>query len=298
MYVDLSASFPPNCRAFHYNNQTQLWVNTTCELDPFSDWDTAYSQTLYAFGTDDYFDFISLVGRQLAIEVVDIGGVPLEALKYIINERLGNETILRRDQDDSRPQYYFNEGGQSQSLGRTHNQGCDWQSFLPRATSYKSAVKGMICEKSAEKTHWIKSLWNIFSSASLGDSLTMSRLGTAFKESDAQHKCISRFLVVNKNMNSVSPGEADEPVILIGVLPRNKSGANCETATSAKEITRNIVSVLSVAGQKYMVAFCITLRGKNGWFGSNHWFGLLKFFPMVDDNNINYSRIACEESLL
>ncbi|KAK6458450.1 uncharacterized protein RJT20DRAFT_2984 [Scheffersomyces xylosifermentans] len=92
MTLQPTSAFSPYCSRFNYNSKLQDWVNTTCELDPTSDWDTAYYQTLFAIGTTEFYDFVNLVGRQLAIEAVDISGMPLNALHYIVDRKLGDDT--------------------------------------------------------------------------------------------------------------------------------------------------------------------------------------------------------------
>ncbi|KAG2735269.1 hypothetical protein G9P44_001483 [Scheffersomyces stipitis] len=136
-------------------------------------------------------------------------------------------------------------------------------------------------------------MWNKFGSKQLGESSGIVGLGSAFKASDTQKKYASRFLVVNENMDIVSVGGTGA-AMLLGVKPNKKSGEICKTVTSTQEIIDDITTVLYIPGQTNMVAFCITLTGKDGLFGYNNWYGQVKFFPMKDSGTASYAQVPCK----
>lgn len=135
-------------------------------------------------------------------------------------------------------------------------------------------------------TQVMKDAWELAGSSKLGKASGLIGTGLAFKSVEAQKKCKSTFIFNDKNFNIVSPSVASDLVYLIGVIPRTKGTGTCRTNTGNKEIIEEIAQGISLAGERAMTMYCLTVTGTSGWFGFNDWYGQIKIMSIKSHQKI------------
>lgn len=308
------------CEPFQYDESLSGWRNTTCEVYDTGDIEKDRKTIAYAFDSPGFTSYRHLVGNAVAIASLDI----LERLQCILwdiikshgdeekhdqtkkyheveSTQNGPSDYLYRDLHDYNQQIisFDSEDGAVPTLKCKDSDTvaewmkCHLQAFLMRVNGYTAAVTEYFFGLDTSPP-WAFTMWSTFRSPQLRKAAALSAAAKQLK-SGSDSRCRSSFVITDENMGLVTPGGGSEPAMLIGVIPRRKGTGSCKSEITEAEIIEDLVKLLSFAGQKLMVAFCLTLTGPNGWFGSNNWFGQVKFFPMKDAGQISYANMPCKE---
>lgn len=153
---------------------------------------------------------------------------------------------------------------------------CQVATHFPNTTKFPCGVSEYIHGKPTSPDPY-KTAWA--GAEQLRNASGVKAIGAAF----TQNQCRTSFLVVNQTFDLVTDSDS---VFLLAIVPRNKKGGACKTATSKPDIEDMASILLREAMERDMVAFCLTLTGQPGWFGSNNWYGQVKVYPLVDSGSV------------
>ncbi|KAK6464671.1 hypothetical protein DFJ63DRAFT_311966 [Scheffersomyces coipomensis] len=259
------------------------FVNGTCYNQLFQGNPDDYSFELYLYhGTivNDFRDFVLLVGKKTAGEALDIRPDYYERLYDLVfdnSTRLPEEYLFKQNENDdinlvswvkhSKDQY---EGTLNEHENKIH------------ASSY--GIK-------TDAPEWADNMWEIMGSGSFISTQVSSIAANYFKSIEAQWHCRAAFIITNEKFNAINNLQTKTtPRLLLTILPNSKIG-DCKTATSESTILSALIDLFKIVSTKAINTFCLSITGDDGWFGSNNWFGQLKFFNL--DRQLSYSSIKC-----
>lgn len=93
-------SLANRCAPFQYIPGTDIWKNTTCTLNPSSNWNEASQSVKFAYDNPSFFDWLQTCDSQdKGIESLELGGTPLEVLLQLVTQRFGNNTLAICDKE-------------------------------------------------------------------------------------------------------------------------------------------------------------------------------------------------------
>lgn len=292
-----------DCYGFE-KNELGYYENTTCLKYPYEDYAQHYDYETFLFKVlprTDLSEFISLVGIDNAREALNLTGSYFDdaITLYSLND---DDLVFREDMlyTEQIPSWTIKTGGPS-SLCRI-NLPSSWERCYLQSFYYKNKFTanliGMYYGVRDKAPEWAKSLWSFYGKGQVGSTIGLTSIGSYFVGSKAKKECTSIFIVTDDKFNIVSAGGGGDAMMLVGVIPRTKGTGNCDTKTGQQDIINEIAAGMQRAGNKAMTTFCITITGKPGWFGSNNWYGQIKFMAMKESRDFSFAEIPCKEYLL
>lgn len=260
-----------------------IWKNTSV-LIHLADYPGAnlYVNLVPWYDNENFSEFMSLVGRKTAIDVLDLDTRSTHLFYHYYN-------VTELDEDDYRKEIY----GDLMPIYSSSNKPCrsrkdenlpDWMVCdvalnVSTGTKYACGLQQHFYGMDFAPEDFL-SAWNMTETDILVKALGAQGIASAFKSTEGSD-CETMFLILDENFELVEPNGTGHPFFILRVTPRIRNGKKkkCTTATLAKELAKMVSVLFGEAMRKRMVAFCTTLTGKSGWFGANDWYGQVEVWP-------------------
>jgi len=302
--IELVKAAALRCQPFTQNSEGQ-YTNGTCLNKLYDYYKDNYDYETYLMTSlppTDLINFIDLVGYKLAGEALNLTGSYFHDAADIAEKYRGNNNVThKRDTllyTDEIPSWTVQDGSPGQFCRISQPlawERCHLQNFYYKVNGFTLHLIEMCYGIRDKAPEAMKKLWSFSATSELCNALGLIGVGTAFLSTKAKKECSSTFIITDDKYNIVSAGGATDPVMLIGVIPRTKSTGNCDTRTKQQDIIDELVQGFRAAGSKAMSAFCLTITGASGWFGSNNWYGQVKVMSMKSSGSVSYAEIPCKE---